>query len=143
VPGALPPVLGWTAARGELGGGAFALFAILYLWQLPHFLAIAWLYRDDYARGGLVMLPARDPQGAITARQMCVHALGLCAVSLLPLRFGLAGPVYLVGAIVLGAMFLWPALQFLRAPAEASARRVLRASLVYLPCLLCLIALGW
>jgi protoheme IX farnesyltransferase len=143
IPGALPAVLGWSAARGNLGAGAFALFAIVYLWQLPHFLAIAWLYREDYQRGGFVMLPLRDPAGAITARQMCFHAVALCAVSLLPLRFGLAGPVYLAGAVVLGVAFLWPSFQFLRAPREESARRVLRASLVYLPCLLSLLALGW
>jgi protoheme IX farnesyltransferase len=143
IPGALPPVLGWTAARGELGAGAFALFAILYLWQLPHFLAIAWLYRSDYEQGGLVMLPARDPQGAMTARQMCLHAVGLCAVSLLPVAFGMAGPVYFAGAVALGVLFLWPSFRFLRAPGEANARRVLLASLVYLPGLLSLIALGW
>ena len=143
IPGALPPVLGWTAARGELGAGAFALFAILYLWQLPHFLAIAWLYRKDYERGGLVMLPSRDPQGSMTARQMCFHAVGLCVVSLLPVRFGLAGPVYFVGAVILAVMFLWPSFEFLREPAEGTARRVLRASLVYLPGLLSLLALGW
>ena len=143
IPGALPPVLGWTAARGDLGAGAFALFAIVYLWQLPHFLAIAWLHRDDYARGGFVMLPLRDPGGAITARQMCFHAVALCAVSLLPIRFGLAGPVYLAGALLLGVAFLWPSFQFLRSPREESARRVLRASLLYLPALLSLLALGW
>jgi protoheme IX farnesyltransferase len=143
IPGALPPVLGWAAARGELGAGAFVLFAIVYLWQLPHFLAIAWLHREDYARGGFVMLPLRDPGGAITARQMCVHAVALCAVSLLPVRFGLAGPVYFAGAVLLGVAFLWPSFQFLRTPKEESARRVLRVSLVYLPCLLSLLALGW
>jgi protoheme IX farnesyltransferase len=143
IPGALPPVLGWTAARGDLGAGAFALFAIVYLWQLPHFLAIAWLHRDDYARGGFVMLPLRDPGGAITARQMCVHAVALCAVSLLPMYFGLAGPLYFAGAVALGLAFLWPSFQFLRSPREESARRVLRASLVYLPGLLLLLALGW
>jgi protoheme IX farnesyltransferase len=143
IPGALPPVLGWVAARGELGAGAFALFAIVYLWQLPHFLAIAWLHREDYARGGFVMLPLRDPDGSITARQMCFHAVALCAVSLLPIRFGLAGPVYFGGAVLLGLGFLWPSFQFLRAPREESARRVLRASLVYLPGLLSLLALGW
>jgi len=143
LPGALPPVLGYAAARGELGAGAFALFAILYLWQLPHFLAIAWLYRADYAAAGFVMLPVRDPEGAMTARQMCVHAVALCAASLLPVAFGLAGPVYLLGAIALGALFLQPTFQFLRAPAEETARRVLRRSLVYLPGLLSLLALGW
>lgn len=143
IPGALPPVLGWVAARGDLGAGAFVLFAIVYLWQLPHFLAIAWLHRDDYARGGFVMLPLRDPGGGITARQMCVHAVALCAVSLLPIRFGLAGPFYFAGAVALGLAFLWPSFQFMRSPREESARRVLRASLVYLPGILSLLALGW
>ncbi len=142
VPGALPPVLGWTAATGELGLGAFALFALLFLWQLPHFLSIAWIYRADYARGGLVMLPAHDPDGRLTARQACVHAVSLYLVSLLPFWLRMAGPVYLVGALLLGALFLVPAFRFLRAPADASARVLLRASLVYLPVLLCLIALG-
>jgi protoheme IX farnesyltransferase len=142
VPGALPPVLGWTAATGRLDVGAYALFAILFLWQLPHFLAIAWLYRDDYARGGLVMLPAHDPDGALTARQACIHAVALCLVSLLPFALRMGGPLYLVGALLLGALFLVPAFRFLRTPAEASARTLLRASLVYLPGLLCLIALG-
>jgi protoheme IX farnesyltransferase len=142
VPGALPPVLGYAAATNELGPGAFALFALLFLWQLPHFLAIAWLYREDYARGGLVMLPAHDPDGAITARQMCVHAVALGLVSLLPFVLGMGGPLYLVGALLLGGWFLVPAFRFLRRPSEATARKVLTASLVYLPGVLCLLAIG-
>lgn len=142
VPGALPPVLGWTAATGELGAGAFALFAILFLWQLPHFLSIAWIYRDDYARGGLVMLPAHDPDGALTSRQAFVHAVALCLAALLPFALGMGGPVYLVGSLALGAFFLAPTFAFLRVPDTARARRVLRASLIYLPGLLCLLALG-
>jgi protoheme IX farnesyltransferase len=142
IPGALPPVLGWTAATNQLGIGAFALFAILFLWQLPHFLAIAWIYRDDYARGGLVMLPAHDPDGSLTARQACVHAIALCLVALLPFAIGMGGALYLIGALLLVPVFLVPAWRFLRAPADASARALMRASLVWLPGWLCLVAIG-
>jgi len=142
IPGALPPVLGWTAATDHIGFGGFALFAILFLWQLPHFLAIAWIYREDYARGGLVMLPAHDPDGSITSRQACVHAVALCVAALLPFALGMGGGVYLIGALLLGGYFLLPAFRFLRAPADASARALMRASLVWLPGWLCLVALG-
>lgn len=141
VPGALPPVLGWTAATGTLGPGAYALFAILFLWQLPHFLAIAWLYRRDYELGGLKMLPSRDPDGLMVGGQICVHALSLCLVALLPFVWGLAGPVYLIGSIVFGVLFVVPAIGFWRERSEPSARRVMLASLVYLPGLFCLLAL--
>ena len=103
VPGALPPLMGWAAARGEVIHGGWALFAILFFWQLPHFLAIAWIYRDQYARAGFVMLPVVDPQGERTGRQAVSHALGLLPVSLSPFVFHLAGPVYLLGALGLGA----------------------------------------
>jgi len=142
IPGALPPVLGWTAATNQLGIGAFALFAILFLWQLPHFHAIARIYRDDYARGGLVMLPAHDPDGSLTARQACVHAIALCLVALLPFAIGMGGALYLIGALLLVPVFLVPAWRFLRAPADASARALMRASLVWLPGWLCLVAIG-
>ena len=142
IPGALPPVLGWTAATNSLGAGAYALFAILYVWQLPHFLAIAWLYRRDYEMGGLKMLPAHDPDGSLVARQMCFHAVALCLVALLPFRFGLAGPLYLVGTLFFGLLFLIPAFRFMARRTDTSARHVLLASLVYLPGVLCLIALG-
>ncbi|MBL8843198.1 MAG: protoheme IX farnesyltransferase [Planctomycetes bacterium] len=141
VPGALPPVLGWTAATGDLGRGAYALFAIMFLWQLPHFLAIAWLYRRDYELGGLKMLPERDPDGALVSRQICVHAVSLCLVALLPFRFQMAGPVYLVGSLVLGLGFAIPAFRFWRERSDALARQVMRASLIYLPGILCLLAL--
>ncbi|MSR47602.1 MAG: protoheme IX farnesyltransferase [Planctomycetes bacterium] len=141
VPGALPPVLGWTAAANDLGLGAYALFAILYLWQLPHFLAIAWIYRRDYEQGGLKMLPSCDPDGALVARQICVHAVSLCLVSLLPFGLRLAGPIYLVGAIGLGVMFVASALRFWHGPSDLRARRVMLTSLVYLPGILCLLAL--
>ena len=104
-PGALPPVIGWAAARHAIEPGAFILFAIMFLWQIPHFLAIAWIYREDYARGGLPMLPVLDPEGRITGRQAVANTLALVVVSLTPPAAGLAGSVYLVGALVLGLGF--------------------------------------
>lgn len=138
-PGALPPVIGWAAARGALEPGAFVLFAILFLWQIPHFLAIAWIYRDDYARGGLPMLPVLDPDGRITGRQAVANTLALLVVSLTPTAAGLAGSLYLAGAIVLGLAFsavaVWAAA--LRTP--RAARALFLASLVYLPALCALL----
>jgi protoheme IX farnesyltransferase len=115
VPGALPPLIGWTAARGELSRDGLALFAIQACWQLPHFLAIAWIYRDEYARAGFKMLPVVDPEGRRTGRQAVYFALALLLVSLFPYVLKLAGPIYLSGALVLGLTFLWFAIQFARA----------------------------
>ena len=114
VPGALPPLMGWTAARGELSGEGWALFAIVAFWQIPHFMAIAWMYRDEYARAGFKMLPVVDSDGHRTGRQAVSHTLALLLVSLCPFAFKVAGPVYLTGALVLGAVFLWCAMQFSR-----------------------------
>jgi protoheme IX farnesyltransferase len=139
VPGALPPVIGWTAVSGSLDMRVIVLFLILYLWQVPHFLAIAWIYRADYARAGLRMLPVVDPRGAITARQMVVYCLALIPISLMPALLGSAGLIYLVGAIVLGIMFLASTIGFGRSHSIAQARRVLRASLIYLPALLAML----
>lgn len=141
VPGALPPVTGWVAAREDLSVGAWVLFGILFLWQLPHTLAIARLYLADYARAGVRVLPVVDPGGASTERQILTGCLALLAVSLLPTPVGLAGPVYFVGALVLGLGFA--ALGTLQAamPSETHARRVLLGSLLYLPALLALLAL--
>ncbi len=141
VPGALPPVTGWVGARGEVGLGAAVLFAILFLWQLPHTLAIARLYRDDYARAGIRVLPVVDPDGASAERQMVAGCLALLAVGLLPTVAGLAGGVYFVGAFLLGAGFLACAAVQALAPSVASARRLLLASVAYLPLLLLLMAL--
>jgi protoheme IX farnesyltransferase len=141
VPGALPPVIGWTAVRGTFGTEAWVLFAILFLWQVPHFLAIAWIYRDDYARAGLRMLPVVDPEGTQTGRNMVVYCLALIPASLAPVMQGAAGPFYVVGALLLGAGFLASAAGFRRAPSVGQARRVLRASLLYLPGLLLLLIL--
>jgi protoheme IX farnesyltransferase len=141
VPGALPPVTGWVAAGGALGSGASVLFAILFLWQLPHTLAIARLFRDDYARGGVRVLPVVDPEGASTERQIVAGCLGLYAAGLLPTLVGLTGTVYFVGAMLLGAGFLACGLAQALQPTAASARRLLRASVLYLPVLLALMAL--
>jgi protoheme IX farnesyltransferase len=140
VPGALPPVIGWTAVRGRLEADAVILFLIIFFWQVPHFLAIAWLYRKDYKRAGLCMLPVVDPGGRITARQMVLYCLALLSISLLPALRGSAGPLYFAGAGLLGLGFLAAAAGFMRTIADAQARRVLRASLLYLPALLSLLA---
>ncbi len=141
VPGALPPVIGWTAVRGTIGPEAWALFAVVFLWQVPHFLAIAWIYRDDYARAGLCMLPVVDADGVQTGRHMVLYCLTLIPVSFAPVVQGVAGPLYLLGAVALGAGFLATAGRFARGPSVAQARRVLRASLIYLPGLLALLLL--
>jgi protoheme IX farnesyltransferase len=139
VPGALPPVIGWAAVRGTIGPEAVALFLILYLWQVPHFLAIAWIYRADYARAGLRMLPVVDPDGSMTGRQMAMYCLALIPVSLLPALLRQADPLYMAGAVVLGLGFLLTALGFVREASVPQARRVMRASLLYLPALLLLL----
>jgi len=138
IPGALPPVIGWTAVRGSVGAEAGALFAVLFLWQVPHFLAIAWIYREDYGRAGLCMLPSVDPEGTATGRQMIVYGLALVAASLMPVVVGGAGPVYLAGALILGIGFLAYAVGFSLRRSTERARGVLRASLIYLPALLTL-----
>ncbi|HZL42319.1 MAG TPA: heme o synthase [Verrucomicrobiae bacterium] len=141
VPGALPPLMGWTAARGQLSAEGWALFAILAFWQLPHFFAIAWIYRDEYAKAGFKMLPVIDPGGKRTGRQAFSHTLGLLPVSLFPFLFKLTGPVYLVSAIVLGLAFLWFALQFARHMTETRARQLFYVSICYLPLLLTMMVL--
>jgi heme o synthase len=140
VPGALPPVTGWVASREGFGLGAWVLFGILFLWQLPHTLAIARLYRDDYARAGVRLLPVVDAEGTSTERQIVTGCLALLAVSLLPTLIGLAGPIYFVGAFLLGAVFVALGLRQALSPSAGSARRVLFASLLYLPILLTLLA---
>jgi heme o synthase len=141
VPGALPPVTGWFAARDDAGAGAWVLFGILFLWQLPHTLAIARLYRDDYARAGVRLLPVIDPDGTSTERQIVTGCLALLGVSLLPTLIGLAGGVYFIGALVLGLGFVALGARQALAPSLSGARRVLFASLLYLPALLTLLAL--
>jgi heme o synthase len=135
LPGALPPVIGWAAARGQLEPGAFVLFAILFLWQIPHFLAIAWIYREDYARGGLPMLPVLDPAGVITGRQAVAHSLALLLVSLTPAAARMAGLTYLVGAIVLGLLLTGVAVWAAVVRSLAAARALFLASVLYLAAL--------
>jgi protoheme IX farnesyltransferase len=138
VPGALPPLMGWTAARGELTGEGWALFAILFFWQLPHFFAIAWMYRDEYAKAGFKMLSNVDANGKRTAEQSVSNTLALLAVSLCPFVFKMAGTTYLLGAIVLGTGFLWCAIQFSRQLTLVRAKQLFFASIIYLPLLLAL-----
>jgi protoheme IX farnesyltransferase len=142
IPGALPPVMGWVAARGTLDPGAWALFGVLFFWQLPHFLAIAWLHREDYARAGYPMLPVLDPEGGSTARQVVLQTLALILISLAPVALGLAGGAYLAGAAALGLGFLAFGVAFARVRSRPRARRLFFASLAYLPGLLALLALG-
>jgi protoheme IX farnesyltransferase len=142
IPGALPPVIGWAAATDSLGIEAFSLFLIVFLWQFPHFLAIAWIYRDDYARGGLKMLPEFDPQGVLTGRQAAIYALALLPAGLMPAAIGLAGPVFFAGSLVLGILYLAAAIQFWNGVSESTARRLLRMSFCHLPLLLLLLLLN-
>jgi heme o synthase len=136
IPGALPPVIGWAAATGRLGAEAWALFLIVFLWQFPHFLAIAWIHREDYARGGHRMLPSVDPSGALTGRQAALHALALVPVGLMPTVVGLAGPYYFAGALLLGLFYLAASVLFWSDVSDRTARRLLRASILYLPAIL-------
>jgi protoheme IX farnesyltransferase len=141
VPGALPPLIGWTAARGELSSEGLALFAIQAFWQLPHFMAIAWIYREEYARAGFKMLPVVDPEGRRTGHQAVSYTLALLVVSLCPYLFNLAGPMYLAGALVLGLTYGWFAFRFSRERTVSRARQLFYASLVYLPLLLAVMVL--
>lgn len=138
IPGALPPLMGWAAARNELSGEGWALFTILAFWQIPHFFAIAWMYRDEYAKAGYVMLPSVEDGNRRTAQQTVSHTLALFIVSLCPFLFKMAGVIYLGGAIVLGAAFLFCAIQFSRQLTLARARQLFLASILYLPLLLAL-----
>ena len=138
LPGAMPPVIGWAAARGEIGLEAVVLFAMLFLWQFPHFLAIAWMYRDDYERGGIVMLPVIDREGKSTGRQIVFCAWLLLPVSLMPAFLGMAGPIYLFGCMALGLAFAYYAVSAAFSRSFRGARRLLLASVVYLPLVLAL-----
>lgn len=135
IPGALPAMGGWTAVRGEVTIEAWALFAILFFWQLPHFLAIAWLYREDYARGGFPVLPVVQPDGTNTGMHIIGNTLALLSVSLLPTMLGLTGPVYFFGAFFLGLVFLAYGIQVAVNKTNRYARRLLLASIAYLPIL--------
>ncbi|HEY6327836.1 MAG TPA: heme o synthase [Blastocatellia bacterium] len=141
-PGAMPPLIGWAAARGTVGIEAWILFAILFLWQFPHFLAIAWMYRDDYARAGIRMLPVVEPEGRVTGQQILTYTLMLIPVSMLPTMVHLTGNVYMLGALVLGTLFLFFSVRAAVVRSAWQARRLLQASVLYLPALFVLMVLN-
>jgi protoheme IX farnesyltransferase len=133
IPGALPPIIGWAAARGDLSANAWILFGIVFLWQLPHFLAIAWICREDYARAGYLMLPVIEPDGRSTGRQSVLYAAALVPLSLAPTLMGLAGKSYFAGALVLGLIFLALTVRFANTRSMRDARWVFFGSIIYLP----------
>jgi protoheme IX farnesyltransferase len=141
IPGALPPLMGWTAAAGDITLSGWALFVIQFLWQFPHFLSIAWMYREQYAKAGILMLPVVEPKGRITATQIVSFAFMLLATSLAPYFLGLAGPVYLIAAVILGVWFFVESLRFSIRRTDALARRLLLASVIYLPLLFLVLVL--
>ncbi len=135
LPGALPAVIGWTAATNSLSFNGWVLFWIVFMWQMPHFLAIAWMYRDEYARAGIQLLPVVEPDGRSTGRQALLYAVGLLPVSLLPTLVGMASPRYLAGAIVLGAILVLFRAEFAATRTRVAARRLFLSSIIYLPLL--------
>jgi heme o synthase len=135
IPGAMPPVIGFAAASGTLTWDAGVLFAILFLWQFPHFYAIAWMYKEDYARAGIRMLPVVEPDGKSTARRILLCSIALIPISLMPKFFAMAGNIYLYGALALGLAFLYYGFRIRADRTRQQARRVLLASVVYLPLL--------
>ena len=143
IPGALPALGGWTAATGSLGWGGVAIFAVLALWQMPHFLSLAWMYRKDYGRADYAMLPVVEPDGRSTAQQTLFCTAALLLASLLPTALGVAGLVYLLSAAALGVWFLVPAWRFYRERTNQNARRVLKASIYYVPLLVLAIFVDW
>lgn len=136
VPGALPPLIGWTAATNEIGVGGAVLFFILWFWQMPHFLAIAWLYREDYALAGFRMVSVDDPEGFMTSRQALLYALGLLIISLLPTILGMASVFYFITALILGIFFTLAAFFFIKDRTRQNARKLFFASIIYLPLIL-------
>jgi protoheme IX farnesyltransferase len=133
LPGAMPPLMGYAASNGALTAEAWTLFAILFVWQFPHFLAIAWMYREDYARAGIRMLPVVEPDGMSTARQIVLYASTLIPLSLLPVLLGMSGKIYLAGALLLGIWFLYTGVRVAFDRTNVRARQVLLASVIYLP----------
>ncbi|MBI2949810.1 MAG: protoheme IX farnesyltransferase [Verrucomicrobia bacterium] len=141
IPGALPPVMGWTASRGDEPWGAWTLFAILFLWQIPHFLAIAWIYKDDYGKAGYAMLPVFDETGNRTRRHVLVSSLGLLIASLGPFWLNVTGGLYLAGVIVLNLTFVALAIRFCKHLTTTRARQLFFASIIFLPGVLTLMVL--
>lgn len=142
VPGALPIVMGWTSATGSLSSNAWVLFAIVFFWQIPHFYAIGWMYRDEYARAGLPVLSVIDMNGKRTGRQAVAFIAILIFISLLPYLAGITGPAYPIGAVVLGSAFLGFGIHFARVRDHQSARRLFLVSALYLPALMVLLVFG-
>jgi protoheme IX farnesyltransferase len=136
IPGALPPLMGWTAARNELSGEGWTLFALVAFWQIPHFMAIAWLYREEYAKAGFIMLPNIDADGSRTAQHAVGNTVALFIVSLCPFLLKMNGQIYLATAMILGAGYFWCAVRFARQLTPARARQLFLASIIYLPLLL-------
>ena len=136
IPGAIPPMIGWVAARGAIGAGAWSLFAILFLWQLPHFFAIAWMYREDYSRAGFRMISSGDSSGERSASQSVFFCILLLVVAGLPAFLGIATLVYLAIELTLGGLFIGVAMRFLSKPTARAARLLFVTSIVYLPLLL-------
>jgi len=141
IPGALPPLMGWTAASNDITLDAWSLFVILFLWQFPHFLAIALMYREEYAKAGIMMLPVLEPDGRITRRQIVSFSFMLLVASLAPFFLGFASVIYLIGALILGLWFLFESISTARAKTKESARRLLMVSVIYLPLLFGLLVL--
>lgn len=141
IPGALPPLMGWTAATGSLGAAGWTLFMILFLWQMPHFMAIAWMYRDDYAKAGFRMLPVTDQTGRRTSMNAVGYNLALLAFAGSPSLFGVTGIIYFVVAILLSIGYLLPAIKFVKDPSRLHARNLFLASIAYLPLLIIVMAI--
>jgi len=133
LPGAMPPLMGWTASADQITLGAWFLFALLFLWQFPHFLAIAWMYKEQYAKAGIKMLPVVEKDGKITARQIVIFTILLLPVSLAPYFLGVSGIIYLIGASVLGIWFLYSSVQTAKAKTKEQSRKLLLVSVLYLP----------
>ena len=135
IPGALPPLMGWTAVANDITLGAWALFAMQFLWQFPHFLAIAWMYREEYAKAGILMLPVVEPAGKITMRQIVMFTIMLVPVSLAPFFFEISGPIFLGAAVILGIVFLIASIRVARSKTNERAKHLLLVSVIYLPLL--------
>jgi heme o synthase len=141
IPGAMPPLMGWTASANEITIGGWALFTFLFLWQFPHFLAIAWMYKEQYAKAGILMMPVVEPEGKITARQIVLFSIMMVPVSLAPFFLGFAGWYFLIAATLLGIWFLLESIKAARAKSPETARRLLLVSVIYLPLIFAILVL--
>jgi protoheme IX farnesyltransferase len=142
IPGAMPPLIGWAGATGQLSLAAWLMFFLMFMWQMPHFLAISWIYRDDYARAGFEMISVHDGDGSATGRQAVLYSVALLAVSILPAFLGVANLAYFAGALVAGGLLLWASGVFAVKRTMASAKRLFMASNIYLLVIMALLLLG-